>query len=168
MDIPYESRKYLERSLALKAAETSLSQKDFNDWRLLGFTYRALCHKNKVFCAWEHSSKGPVVVDSLTVDEIEVDTATGFGVRIRNAAKEYQWLEHAPHRVFDLPVFAHVPFMPDVSYLPRKDAETHLLLKFPIVYKTQGNPDRPVEGLLYLTQIGEFRATYPQFADLRL
>lgn len=170
MDVNTADRRYLERSLALKAAAQHLTPRDYADWRLYGFTHRSLCHYNKVFAVWRQTPEGPVVIDSITVTEISVDSIDGFAVRIRNAAGEHQWLCHKPDRLFHLPVFAHIPFMPDITFLPRQekgDIES-MQLKFPIVYKTAGNPDRLVNGLVYLTQVGEFRSTYPQFADLRL
>jgi len=168
MDLDLTGRRSLEKTLAFRLAESTLSASEFSEWNLYKFTHRALCHHRKVFCVWEHSSNGPIVLDSITVTGIHVDTNNGFSVSVKNGSGQRQWVTHKPARIFDLPVFAHIPFIPDVTFLPRTLDEEQMTLKFPLVYKTEGNPDRLVEGLLYVTQVGEFRATFAQFADLRL
>lgn len=168
MDLDLTGRRSLEKTLAFRLAESSLTTSEFLEWQACRFVHRALCHHKKVFCVWEQGSDGPIILDSLMVTDIHVSTHNGFSVSVKNHEGQRQWVTHKPVRLFDLPVFAHVPFMPDITFLPRVMEEEPMTLKFPLVYKTEGHPEYPVAGLLYLTQIGEFRATYPKFADLRL
>ena len=168
MTISLDSRIFIEKSLASNLAEASLSPEEFELWKNYGFTFRNLVHFNKVFAVWEHTSNGPVVVDSLTVTGVYVDTFSGFSGSVRNSEGKTHWIKHTPSRILDLPVFAHVPFIPEITYLPKPTHEAPLQLKFPLVFKTEKNPNYLEDGATFVTQVGEFRATYPQFAELRL
>lgn len=168
MTISLDGRIYLEKSLAVKVAEADLSPEECAIWKSYGFTFRSHCHYNKVYAVWEHTAHGPVIVDSLTVTGVYCDTSAGFSGSLRNSEGQTHWVKHSPERVLDLPVFAHVPFMPEITYLPKPTQDAPMQLKFPLVFKTQGNPNYLTEGFVYVTQIGEFRANYPQFGELRL
>lgn len=155
--------------MASDAAQRSLDLQQLTAWQDAGFTFRTLCHYNKTFVVWRHFMGEPLVVDSLTVKAVSCDTRSGLAVRIHNQEDEPTWITHHPSQLFGYPVFAHIPYLLDISYLPidvSKSATAGNVLRFPVVFRTQHNPkSNLVEEVYYLSQVGEFRNTYPEFKD---
>jgi len=162
-----DSRPALEKSFAVKFAKSNLSEENFAVWISMHYTARFHCHYGKVFVVWKHTTLGPSILDMLTVVAVHCDTYDGFSISFTNTAGESQWVEHKASKLFGLQVFAHIPFMPEISFLPKPNDDKHHQLKFPVVIKSEGNPRFLVEGDTYITQFGEFRDTYPQYGGLR-
>lgn len=165
-------RLYLERSLATDCSLASQSEQDHLDWTNSGFTFRVLCHYDKLFVIWKHADSGPEVLGRIRVINLDACTRDGLGVcldtNITSKDDGAHWVSHNPSRLFGLPVFAHVPFISEVSYTPEGRTPEKFVTRFPLVFKTCSNPNDPVIGDTYVTQLGEFRNTYPEFEDLKL
>lgn len=167
-----DQRNYLEKSLAMEASRKYQSFEDHDDWMACGHTFRVLCHFGKIFAVWRQTEDGPEVMGKFRIANIGIDTKEGVGVSIatdvRGEDEDYLWISHTPTRLFNLPIFAHVPYLCDISYTPGTHSQVGMVLRFPLVFKLASTPKSPVVGDIYVSQIGEFRATYPEFADLRL
>lgn len=167
-----EQRSYIERSLAIERSKRYQKPADHAEWTACGFTTRVLCRYNKFFVVWQQVNNAPKILGRFRVLNMELDIYQGLGLCIetttRFKSEDMYWVSHTPSRLFDLPVFAHVPYLVDLSYLPLPEAPENPILRIPLVIKTASNPGYPVEGHIYVSQVGEFRATYPEFADLRV
>jgi hypothetical protein len=168
----HHQRLFVERSLSAERSKRCQPPADHDEWTAAGFTARILCHYNKIFVVWKRTESGPKILGRLRIVGMDLDVTEGLGLSIettvRSKAEDIQWIGHTPTRLFDLPVFAHIPYLVDLSYLPRGDFADAPVLRVPIVIRTAGNPDYPVDGGVYVSQIAEFRATYPEFSDLRV
>lgn len=168
----HHQRLYVERSFSAERSKRYQTPADHDEWTAAGFTARILCHYNKIFVVWKQVDGGPKILGRFRVIGMDLDVSEGLGLSIettvRSKAEDIQWVSHTPARLFDLPVFAHIPYLVDLSYLPRAESAGTPVLRVPLVIRTAGNPDYPVEGGVYVSQIGEFRATYPEFSDLRV
>lgn len=167
-----DQRSYLERSLAAECSQRHQTPAEHAAWLGMGYTARILCHYDKVFAVWAQTDKGPNILGKFRVSAVDCCTRDGFGVSIqsdvRKNPEDFVWVSHNPARLFGLPVFAHVPFTPELTYTPDSRHPEKFTLRFPVVFKTASNPHMPVNGDIYVTQIGEFRNLYPEFADLKL
>ena len=109
---------------------------------------------------------------TLRIINFDACTSSGLGAAfetdITDNGEGVQWVGHSPARLFDLPVFVHVPFISEVTYAPESRNPEKYVVRFPLVFKTASNPNAPIAGDIYVTQVGEFRGQYPEFADLKL
>lgn len=167
-----DQKLFLERSLAAQNSQKHQTAEDHTAWNKSGFTFRSLCHYNKIYVVWKQCLDGPQVLGRFRVINLELSTQEGLGVCIESDVGEgidgTQWVNHNPTRLFGLPVFAHIPYLCEVSYTPEGRNPDHFITRIPIVIKTTNNPSTPKVGNIYVTQIGEFRATYPELAELKL
>ena len=167
-----DQRLYIERSLAAEISKRDQSKTDHSEWEASGFTFRVLAHYDKIFVVWRHTLRGPQILGKLRVINFDACISSGLGAAIEtdttDSGEGVQWVGHSPARLFDLPVFAHVPFISEVTYAPEARNPEKYVIKFPLVFKTASNPNSPIAGDIYVTQIGEFRGQYPEFADLKL
>lgn len=167
-----EDRKFLERTLALENSLQSQPALDHHEWTNAGFICRILCHYGKLLVIWHETDDGPRVLGRIRITDLEATTREGVAVcietSVRGRAEDYLWIGHKPQRIFGLPLFAHVPFICDIRHVPEERSADGYVTRFPLVFKSQSNPRRPVIGDTYITQLSEFRSTYPKFADLRL
>ncbi len=167
-----DQRLYIERSLAAQLSKQIQSPKDHDEWTNSGFTFRVLVHYDKILVVWKQGLKGPQVLGKLRITEFELDSRNGLGVCIESDLGSkpdgMQWVSHDPSRLFDLPVFAHVPFISEVTYIPESQDTSNFVVRVPLVFKTASNPSAAKLNDIYVTQIGEFRGRYPEFADLKL
>lgn len=166
-----DQRQYLERSLAFDASKAFQSHADHTEWANSGYTFRVLCHYDKIFAVWRHTASGPVILGGIRVRNPELTTGDGLGLCLESEIGGTQsslWIGHSPRRLFGLPVFAHIPFMAEVSYIPEASRPDVHIVRVPVVFKTPSNPKTLVEQDIYVTQIGEFRAMFQQFENLKL
>ena len=168
-----DQRLYLERSLALEASQRNQTPSEHTAWLDSGFTFRVMCHYNKIFCVWEHTKDDPKILGKFRICNADMDTYEGIGICIETDVKGSKeglaWVSHKPARLFDLPVFAHTPFISEILYTPAHSTPNNQTgISLPCVFKTQSNPKNPVVGDIYVTQIGVFRTMFPKFADIKL
>ena len=168
-----DQRLHLERSLAAENSKKHQNLTDHEDWINSGFTFRTLCHYDKIFVVWKQGINGPQILGKLRIINVGLDTYDGFEVCIESDIESFaidgtQWIGHNPTRLFGLPVFAHIPYICEVTFTPDGRCPDKSILRFPVVFKTEGNPAMPKVGKIYVTQIGEFRGLHPEFADLKL
>ena len=167
-----DQRLYIERSLAAETSKRNQSAADHAEWTAAGFTFRVLAHYDKIFVVWKQGPKGPQILGKLRLTNIDASTFDGLGVCIEtditNTDDGVQWVSHSPARLFGLPIFVHVPFISEITFTPESRNPEKYVLRFPLVFKTASNPNSPIAGDIYVTQIGEFRGSYPEFADLKL
>lgn len=167
-----DQRLYIERSLAAQLSKQIQPPKDHDEWTNSGFTFRVLVHYDKIFVVWKQGSNGPQILGKFRVSNFDLGTYDGIGVYIESDAGEAIdggiWVGHTPTRLFGLPVFAHVPFISEVTFTPNGHTPEKFVVRLPVVFKTQSNPAEPKPGDIYVTQIGEFRGSYPEFAGLKL
>lgn len=167
-----DQRQYLERNLAAEASERAQAPADHAEWVSAGYTCRIPCNYDKILVVWCETDDGPRVTGRLRFINLEADTRTGLGVcieSIKSGGKpEHLWVTHSPVRLFGLPMFGHVPFIADVTYTPENRNPEKFTIRFPFVLKTKSNPYHPVVGDTYVSQLGEFRKRFAQFADLVL
>lgn len=162
------SKRDQERIWAAQAADRSLSPQDAELWHSCRYVFRSHCHFNKIFVIWHAFDDAPNVLDTLTVCNLEADSYDGFGLRVENSKGESLWITHEPTRLWSYNLFAHVPFLGEFTFLPKTET-SNPSLKVPIVVKSLNSPCYPlVEGCVYMTQLSEFRATYPQFKNVKL
>ena len=165
-------RQCLERSLASESSRKSQTTEDHEGWLSSGFTFRVQCHYNKLFCVWKHTEHGPEVLGRFRVVNADLDTYTGLGICIEtdlaNDVDGMIWIDHKPKRLFGLDIFGHIPYFSEITYTPEPNRAENFVLRIPVVFKSKSNPNNPVVGDVYLTQVGEFRHTYPKFADMKL
>lgn len=169
----HNQRLFLERSLAAEASKTYQSAEDHSDWEKCGFTFRSNCHYDKIFAVWQHIDGAPVILGRIRVRDFDLDSREGLGVCVESNlhhddGEDMEWVTNKPLRLFDTPIFAHVPFMAEVSFTPENSKPDTWIVRVPVVFKTESNPRDPKEGHIYVTAISEFRATYPQYKDLKL
>ena len=167
-----DQRLFIERNLAAQLSKEHQPASCHTEWTNAGFTFRVLTHYNKIFVVWRQGSNGPQALGKFRVVEFELDSRNGIGVCIESdlgsAPDGMQWVSHDPSRLFDLPVFAHVPFISEVTYIPESHDPDNFVVRVPLVFKTASNPAAAKPNDIYVTQIGEFRGRYPEFADLKL
>lgn len=167
-----DQRLYLERSLAAEQSKRHQSAADHSEWEGMGFTARLLCHYDKILVVWKQGANGPQILGRLRIVNADASTFEGIGVCVEvsvgDGPDSMQWITHTPARLFGLPIFMHVPFINEITYTPEGRKPEKMVLRFPLVVKTAGNPNSPKLGNTYVTQIGEFRTLYPEFADLKL
>ena len=167
-----DQRLYIERSLAAQLSKENQPPSCHTEWVNAGFTFRILTHYDKILVVWRQGPKGPQVLGKLRITEFELDSRNGLGVCIESDLGSkpdgMQWVSHDPSRLFDLPVFAHVPFISEVTYIPESQDAGNFVVRVPLVFKTASNPSAPKLNDIYVTQIGEFRGRYPEFEDLKL
>lgn len=161
-----DQRLFIERSLASQSADISLSPSDSVLWHTAGFTARTLCHYDKIFVVWRQFLDKPEVIDSIHVRDVDVTTKDGFAVCVETDTDE-QWITHMPSRIGNHHIFCHVPYLTDITYMPGPNPDK-MVLRFPLVFKTASNPRFLVEGDVYVSQLSEFRTTYPEHKDLKL
>ena len=167
-----DQRLYIERTLAAQLSKQEQASKDHDEWLNSGYTFRVLVHYDKIFVIWKQGPNGPQILGKLRVYNFDLDTVEGLGVCVESdvghSVDGCNWIGHTPRRLFGLPVFAHVPFISELTYTPDGRDPEKFVTRLPLVFKTQSNPSDPKIGDIYVTQIGEFRGTYPEFADLKL
>ena len=167
-----DQRRYLERSLATENSKRSQTPADHEEWSAAGYVCRVLCHYDKIFAVWRETDTGPEIMGRIRVIDIEATTRYGLAVclesSVRGLGEDLLWVGHEPDRIFGLPVFCHVPYISDVTFTPESRVPEHYVTRFPLVIKMRSSPFNPVNGDVYVTQIGEFRSRYPKFADLKL
>lgn len=169
MNMTTSQRLALERSLAHESSKAYQSQEDHLAWTSAGHTFRTLCHINKIFVIWKHTLDGPEPLGSIRIVGVNLETKTGMSVciAVTLAGKESrQWITHNPSRIQNLPIFAHIPYMCDLTYTPEPNYHNNMVLRFPIVFKLEASPKFPVNGGIYLSHLGEFRSNNQEFSDL--
>lgn len=161
--------KTLEKTLAIECASLTLRPQEYAKWLDYRYVSRVLVSKGKIFAVWRWNTKDrkPVIVTSLTVKAVSCCTKYGLEVTLETSKRETITVGHNPKRLADLEIFSHVPFLPDVTYTPQESGSQNYVLRLPLIFRMAGNPERPADGYMYATPVGEFRANYPEFADCR-
>jgi len=163
-------RTAFEKQLAYEFA-SRLPPQAHQDWAACRHTSRAIVQFDSIFVLWQQFMSEPMIVGSLRVIDVSASFKEGLKLHIEyqdSTIKGRAWVGHAPTDVLgNGRFFAHVPFKPEVTYHTRTDNAPYSL-RLPVVFRTQGNPNDLVEGELQVSQVGAFRATYPQFKEIRL
>lgn len=168
MEYSVQHLKDMEKVLAADAADKFLSPQDSQAWHDCGYTFRCYNHFNKILVIWRCFAGEPEVMDTVTVSSVECDTYDGLGVKVLNNSKESLWLAHYPKKLWDYPVYAHVPFISQLQYVPGTKG-CNPTLRFPLVFKSEHNPrNHLIDGVVYITQLSEFKSSYPKYKDIRL
>lgn len=163
-------RAALEKQLAYEFA-SKLPPEEHLNWAACRHTSRNLIQFSSIFVLWQQFMSEPMIVGSLKVTDVSASFKEGLQVHIEyhdSVSSGKVWIGHAPTDFLgNGRVFAHIPFKPEVTYHTRTGG-TPYTLRLPIVFRTQGNPNDPLEGELQVSQVGSFRAAYPQFKEIRL
>lgn len=163
-------RTALEKKLAYQFA-SRLPQQAYQDWAACRHTTRHVVYAGSIFVLWQSFMDEPMIVGSVHVVDVRASFKNGLEVCLEwndSTRSGIEWVGHTPNDILGSGrVFAHVPFRPEVSFLERSENAPHTL-RIPLVFRTQGNPNDLVEGQLQVTQVGLFRAAYPQFREIRL
>ena len=168
MQVP--ERAALEKRLAYEFASRLPAQTHMN-WAACRHTTRHIVYYDSIFVLWQAFMAEPMIVGSLRIIDIRASFIHGIELHIEfndSKSKGSIWVGHAPTDVLgDGRVFAHVPYKPDISFLERVESGPYVL-RVPVVFRTQGNPNDMQEGELQVSQVGSFRAAFPQFKEIRL
>ena len=126
---------------------------------------------DSIFVLWQSFLSEPMIVGSIRVVDIRASFRNGLELHLEfndSTTSGSLWVGHAPTDVLGSGrIFAHIPYKPDVTYLERVEGGPYVM-RLPLVFRTQGNPGDTQEGELQLSQVGAFRAEYPQFKEIRL
>lgn len=164
--------KLIDVELSTKSSEENQPPHEHQQWLKCGFTFRVQCHFNKIFAVWRQSEDGPIILGKFTVIDVSSDSENGFCISLETdilgVEQTVQVVSHSPCKLFGLPIFAHIPHISEVTFTPHHRV-AHNILRVPIVFKTSSNPYKNLkDGDIYVTQVGEFRNTNLQYADLKL
>lgn len=163
-------RTAFEKQLAYEFA-TRLPPQKHQDWAACRHTSRSIVQFDSIFVLWQQFMSEPMIVGSLRITDVAASFKEGLRLHVEyqdSTTKGSVWVGHSPTDVLGSGrFFSHVPFKPEVTYHTRTGTAPYSLC-LPIVFRTQGNPNDPVEGELQVSQVGAFRAAYPQFKEIRL
>ena len=163
-------RTALEKRLAYEFA-SRLPTQEHQNWAACRHTTRHMVQYDSIFVLWQQFMSEPMIVGSLRVTDVSASFKEGLKLHVEyqdSVTKGKVWVGHSPTDVLGSGrVFAHIPYKPDVTYLERVEGGPYVM-RLPLVFRTQGNPGDTQEGELQLSQVGAFRAEYPQFKEIRL
>lgn len=168
MQVP--ERAALEKRLAYEFA-SRLPPQEHQNWAACRHTTRHMVQYDSIFVLWQSFLSEPMIVGSIRVVDIRASFRNGLELHLEfndSTTSGSLWVGHAPTDVLGSGrIFAHIPYKPDVTYLERVEGGPYVM-RLPLVFRTQGNPGDTQEGELQLSQVGAFRAEYPQFKEIRL
>lgn len=161
----------LEREWASYEARLHLPSQDRADWDTLRFTTRPFAYYDKIFVAW-HVHKGePHVKDILTVVGLDASFREGLWVRLQSEVRKQEFIvSHRPRRLFDLNVFAWIPFFNELRYVSAdwNDPAASRNLRLSMCFKMRHKYEEMLEeGVDYLSELHNFRSRWPQYRDTR-
>lgn len=162
-------RKNKERECVQVMVE-DLFVEEFALWQARPVTSRMTASKGSIFVLWKMSADmRPMIVDAFEV--IDIDLTTMEGLRVWVESKRFARLgyaiTHKPSQLAgDQEVFAWVPFIPNVNYMPHPGGKGWVL-RAEICARTRSRSQDPVAGDTYLSPVGEFRARFRAFAEVR-
>lgn len=168
MQVP--ERAALEKRLAYEFASL-LPPQTYQNWMACRHTTRHVVYYDSIFVLWQAFLGSPMIVGAMRVTDIRASFQDGIELllEVKDQTSSFEvWVGHAPKDVLGTGrVFAHVPYKPDVTFLERVEAGPYVL-RVPIVFRTQGNPNDMQESELQVSPVGGFRAAFPQFKEIRL
>ena len=132
------------------------------------FTFRTLCHLNKIFVIWDYANGKPVVRGALEVLNMIADARNGAQCHVEtylDGVLGSAQLSHYIKPLFGGRIFCHIPTHFNFHCESLDDKK---VVRYPVVFQTEGTPHKKTEGKLRVTQLGEFRAMFPEFKDLKV
>jgi hypothetical protein len=159
-----EERDALEKKLAHEAAWKTLSFHDLEDWKSCSYINKARAHSGKTFIVWKNTAAEPTILDVFKVQSIQVSFTDGLQATVADEWGEEYTVGHSPSRISSYKVYMHIPYTPELQYLPNA-SKTTKVLRFPLIVKQFGRPDSLAMNMTYLTDVPDFKRLFPQFID---
>ena len=139
-------------------------------WAQRPVTSRITVSQGSILVLWKTGpDMRPITQDAFVVTEIKLDKKAGLQVWVesRRFMKLGYAIAHKPSMLAgDSEVFAWVPFFPRLAYTPHPGGRGWIT-RAEVCARTRSRADSPVVGDTYLTPVGEFRARFRDFAEVR-
>lgn len=143
-------RKSLERAWAELNAYKDLSEDARHKWQNHKYVSRVMLHVGKQLVLWEQFLGEARLLEVFTVEDVEITPTEGFEVLLQNRKGECQWVSQTPTQLMDTGVFVWTPYFQDLSWTPHP-ASGNFNLRFSLVIRSGGSPERLEEGVTFLT-----------------
>lgn len=162
-----DSRHMLEltwaRELTLKQ-----SQAEQDHWAQMKIAHRVAVNKNKFLIVWKATADGQAeVINSLKLVRMDSSLDQGMRLLFLDQVGSMVWVDHTPRAFAGTDVFVWLPFFNNVKYGPNHYNEQTWGIRLAINMKMRSHPDYWVHGHTYLTELPEFRARFPRFAETK-
>ena len=162
-----QERIALETKLANELVASCLNKEDKLLWGHSDFAFEDSCQHGKYFVIWSKVLGQIKVLDHIKVLDIACSSMHGFSVKIRNRAGDLKYIDHKPTRLWNYPLFSHIPHTMYVTYLQRGISEK--VFRGTMMFKEYENPDHSEENSgPFVMGLSRFRATYPEHKSLIL
>lgn len=150
-----------ERQMAMEAAQT-LPNEDYQNWCNASYTQRVgVCtgHQLIVF-RWMFGE--PHIIERLRVGPLKITPRSGLVATIYDEESRPYYVTNTPLPMMEGKVFCHLPFKAQIKSEIMKD---RVIVGFPLVVKTEGNPYNPEDPKVCLLTLPAFQGTFPKYRD---
>lgn len=139
-------------------------------WKARPVTQRVPVQLSSIFILWKLVEEGrPQIVDAFEVMDICVSKEDGLQVWVESKRflRMGYTIGHKPSLLAgDQEVFVWTPFYSSLNYTPHPGGRGWLL-RTEVCIRTRSNVRSPVPEHTYLSPVGEFRARFRDFAEVR-